>query len=141
MNYRETGRKRPGLVISRNPTALQLNSNAGLLISGSTGKSIALCDLLIGPQGGTGTSYKLSTDAGASPSSASLIAYVRGGETTNFKRPIIVSEGKSVYINTTAPYLSVTYYETEGQTVAGAAPAGTTTTTTAAGTTTTTIMP
>jgi hypothetical protein len=146
MNYhRDTGRIRSGSVISRNPTALQLNNNAGLLVTGTAGKSIALCDILVGPQGGTG-SFKLSTEAGASPSSASLISYVRGGETTNFKRPMIVSKGDSVYINTTAPYISVTYYEIEGRVMANASSSATTTSTTTTssghqGTTTTTNAP
>ena len=103
MSFRDTGRKASGLVISRNPT--WLSGNYGLLVSGVSGKSIVICDILIS----SGSGKKLGTGANGT---GTLIAYVSSGS-SSVKRPIRVPKGESVYTDASA-YITVTYYETDG---------------------------
>jgi hypothetical protein len=134
MGFKDTGKRLPGLVVSRNPT--WLSGNSGLLVSSVSGKSIVICDILIS----SGSGKKLGTGANGT---GTLIANVSSGS-SSVKRPIRVPKGESLYTDASA-YITVTYYETDemsGDIVSPAATtttvAATTTTTTAAATTTTT---
>jgi hypothetical protein len=102
MSFKDTGKKAPGLVISRNPT--WLSANDGLLVAGVSGKSIAICDVLIS----SGSGKKLGTGTNGT---GTLIAHVSSGS-SSVKRPIRVPEGESVYTDASA-YITVTYYETD----------------------------
>ena len=95
MYYRETGRPYPGYVSSGTGGV-----NSGLIVSGSSDKSVVICDILV--ESGTGSLGIAANGTGT------LIAYFVSGS-TNLTSPIKVPVGSSVYANGSAD-ITITYY-------------------------------
>jgi len=93
MYFRETGQPNPGLV--SNGTG----GTPGLIVSGVAGKRIVICDILSENNGSLGTA-----SAGTS-----TFAYVVSGS-INLTSPISIAKGESVYANSSAGDVTITYY-------------------------------
>jgi stress response protein SCP2 len=98
MSFRETGKRSPGLAISRNPT--WLSSNNGLLIPAPpSGKSIVIHDILISSGSG-----KLGT---AASGGGTRICVANQGA-NSYSVPTITPKNQAVYTDISA-YITVTY--------------------------------
>jgi hypothetical protein len=92
--FREKGRPDPGLVSSG-----QGGVSDGLIVSGVSGKSIVVCDMLV--ESGTGS-------LGYAANGGSLLAYFVSGS-INLTSPIKAPKGASLYVNGSSK-VTITYY-------------------------------
>jgi hypothetical protein len=92
--FRETGRPNAGLVSS----GVGGQSN-GLVVTGVTDKHIVICDIVSENNGSLGTAIN----------GGSLVAYLAGGS-SNLSSPIKVAKGASLYVNSSAGNVTISYY-------------------------------
>ena len=91
--FRETGRPDPALVSSGT------GGTPGQIVSGVADKHIVICDILSENNG----------SLGIASAGASTFAYVVSGS-MNLTSPIRVAKGESVYANSSAGNVTITYY-------------------------------
>ena len=132
MNFRDTGQKDSGNVISRDST--YLSANDGLLIPAcNADKSIVVYDVL---------SYGAGTLGTAADGGGTRLGFINAGH-NEYGVSLIVPAGQGVYTNAQSGNITITYAVVDGLpasriTNVSSGGGATTTTTTAAATTTTT---